>query len=72
MRYNYDKLLGLIKEKYGSNKNLSIALGLSQHSLSMKLNNKHEFKQSEISKIAKLLGIPNSKIQLYFFTKEVQ
>lgn len=72
MNYNYDKLLGLIREKYKTNKNLSQELGLSTHSLSMKLNNKIEFKQNEIYKLVELLDIPLNKIQLYFFTKNVQ
>lgn len=40
MSYNYPKLLGRIVEKYGTQYNFSIAMGMSERSLFLKLNNK--------------------------------
>ena len=67
----YNKLLGRIKEKYSSNKNLAEKIGISERTLSLKLNSKIDFKQSEIEKICELLEIPDEEISSYFFTKEV-
>ncbi|BDP83376.1 hypothetical protein EfmAA610_05860 [Enterococcus faecium] len=40
MSFDYSKLSGKIVEKYGTQYNFSIALGLSERSLSLKLNNR--------------------------------
>jgi len=72
MEFNYDKLLGRMKEKHYSQKELANAIGNAEASLSLKLNNKAKFKQSEISKICILLEIDDSDIGAYFFTKSVQ
>lgn len=72
MKYSYNKLLGKIVEKYETNKNFALALGISERTLSLKLSSKVDFKQTEIEKICKLLGIPEKEIQNYFFVKEVQ
>jgi hypothetical protein len=47
-------------------------MGLSERSLSLKLNSKVGFKQSEIAKACKLLDIAESDIPEYFFTLKVQ
>ena len=70
--YNYSKLQGRIVEKFGNNCNFAIKMGLSERTISLKLNNKVDFRQKEIAKACELLNIPISKIQDYFFTKEVQ
>jgi DNA-binding Xre family transcriptional regulator len=70
--YDYSKLLGRIIEKYGSQAKFSGAMGLSERSLSLKLNSKVGFKQSEIAKACKLLDIAESDIPEYFFTLKVQ
>lgn len=69
--YIYNKLLGRITEKMSTNKNLAKELGISERTLSLKLNNKIDFKQNEIDKICELLDIPDEEITSYFFTKEV-
>ncbi|KWT48851.1 repressor [Lactococcus lactis] len=70
--FDYSKLLGKVVETYGTQQSFSLALGMSQRSLSEKLNNKRTWKQSDIVKSAKLLGISNSEIGIYFFKTKVQ
>lgn len=72
MAYDYSKLSGLITEKYGSQLAFSKALGISERSLSLKLNNKVGFKQIEIENSCKLLGIKKNEIAKYFFKLQVQ
>lgn len=70
--YDYSKLQGKIVEKFKNNGNFATKMGLSERTISLKINNKVDFKQNEITKACKLLNIPNSKINDYFFTKIVQ
>lgn len=72
MAYDYSKLLGRITEKFGTQGRFSAAMGMSERSLSLKLNNKVPFKQPEISKASELLDISEADIYPYFFTIEVQ
>lgn len=72
MAYNYSKLLGRITEKFGTQAKFSSAMGMSERSLSLKLNCKTAFKQPEISKACSLLEIGDSDIPAYFFTLDVQ
>ena len=72
MKFDYRKLLGRIVEKMGSQANFAKAMHLSERSMSLKLNSRVPFKQSEICQAVKLLGIPEDEIALYFFTPEVQ
>lgn len=72
MAFDYRKLRGKIVEKYGSQSVFSLAMGLSERTLSLKMNSKVPWKQKEICKAADLLGIPDSDIGDYFFTTRVQ
>lgn len=72
MIYNYSKLLGRIKEKFNCNVNFAIKMGFSERTLSLKLNNKMDFRQNEIDKACILLEIPINEVHDYFFTKNVQ
>lgn len=72
MAFNYSKLRGRIIEKFGTQGCFSKALGVSERTLSLKLNNKIFFSQDEISRMSELLEITSDKIQFYFFEKEVQ
>ena len=67
MAYNYRRLLGRIVEIYGTQYEFAKAMGLSEHSLSVKLNNKTNFKQLEITKACELLKITPTEISDYFF-----
>ena len=72
MAYDYSKLLGRITEKYGTQAQFSGAMGMSERSLSLKLNSKVAFKQPEITKACWLLEIVDADIPAYFFTLKVQ
>lgn len=70
--FDYSKLRGKIIEKFGCNVNFAIKMGISERTLSLKLNNEVGFKQREIMKACELLKIPNDEISSYFFTMNVQ
>lgn len=72
MTYNYSKLQGRIVEIYGSQKAFAEELGLSERSLSLKLNNKVPWTQPEISKVQNILQIDDSELKAYFFDLNVQ
>lgn len=72
MAFNYQKLLGRITEKMGSQAEFARRMELSERTISLKLNGKVPFKQNEIVKASNLLEIDNSDIATYFFTVYVQ
>lgn len=67
MPYNYAKLLGRIVEKVGTQSKFADQMGLSERSVSLKLNGKVSWKQSEIAKACEVLEIASVEIPLYFF-----
>jgi hypothetical protein len=67
MAFNYNKLLGRIVEKFGTQGRFAAAMGMSERSLTLKLHNVREFKQSEIDKACRLLEIPIEESPAYFF-----
>ena len=72
MAYDYSRLAGAITTKFGTQLNFAKAMGLSERSVSLKMNNQIGWKQGEMLKACSLLGIPLASIQEYFFTLEVQ
>ena len=62
MAYDYSKLNGKFAEK----------MGLSERTISLKLNNKIAWKQTEMQKASEILGFSESDMQMYFFTLKVQ
>ena len=72
MAYDYSKLLGRIKEKFGTNGCFAREMDMSERSFSLKVNNKVPFKQPEIVKACSLLEIADEDIPAYFFTAKVQ
>ena len=72
MAFNYQKLLGRITEKMGSQAEFARRMELSERTISLKLNGKVPFKQNELVKASNLLEIDNSDIAAYFFTVYVQ
>ncbi len=67
MAYEYNKLKGRIIEKYGSRRKFAEILGLSEVSMSKKLNGTVQFTQEDIIKWCNLLEIPEVEIGGYFF-----
>lgn len=72
MPYNYAKLLGRIVERVGTQSNFAAKIGLSERSVSLKLNGKVGWKQSEIAAVCDLLDIAENEIPAYFFALKVQ
>ena len=70
--FNYNKLRGKIKEVFNTQAAFAKEMGISNTSLSEKLNNKVEFTQKEIERAIELLQIPKDEIPIYFFTIKVQ
>lgn len=68
MPYNYAKLLGRITEFCGTQAKFANALGMSERSVSLKLNGKVGWKQSEMAKACEILDIKSTEIGNYFFT----
>lgn len=72
MAYDYSKLNGKIIEVYGTRGSFAEAMGVSDRTLSLKLNNLTSWKQPEITKACKLLNLEQNEIQDYFFDLKVQ
>ena len=72
MAYDYAKLNGKIVEKCGTQAVFAERMGLSERTVSLKLNNKVAWKQPEMQKAAGVLEFPETEIQTYFFTMKVQ
>jgi len=70
--YDYSKLLGRIKEKYGTRENLIKKITISLTSLNLRLNNQLKFNQQDITELSEALEIPEEEIPLYFFTRKVR
>lgn len=51
---------------------LAKCLGITPYALAMKINNKSEFKPSEIDILCELLGIDVDEMMAIFFTKKVE
>lgn len=72
MAFDYSKLNGRIVEKCGSQGNFAKQMALSERSISLKLNNKISWKQTEIQMALDVLGLTTNQIKDYFFTPKVQ
>lgn len=72
MAYDYSKLNGRIVEKCGTQAVFADRMGLSERTVSLKLNNKVAWKQPEMQKAAVILEFPETEIQTYFFTIKAQ
>ena len=66
MTFNYKKLRGRIREKYGTQASLSEYLEMSRVSLCHRLNNNIEFSQKEILQVCQLLDISKEEIPVIF------
>ena len=72
MPYDYRKLRGRIREKFGTQAEFSRNIGLSAVSVSNKLNNVVDWGQDEMESAIVALEIPFSDIHSYFFTHLVE
>ena len=72
MSFKYAKLSGRIKERFKTQERFAEAMNMSPRSISLKLNNKREWKQNEIDKACELLEIQTSEIGEFFFANIVQ
>jgi len=69
---DYRKLRGKIVEVYGTMSNFAKEMGYSERTISLKINGKVDFSQSDIVKMVSLLGLRDKDIPIYFFTNKVQ
>ena len=67
MKFNFTKLLGRMKEYGYTQEQLAKAIGISEATLNLKLKNKSRFRSDEMLAICKVLSIPTSEINEYFF-----
>lgn len=67
--YNYNRLLGKMRERGLTQVMLAKQLDISETSLNLSLNNKRDFKQDEMVKACEILGIPLSDVADYFFAQ---
>ena len=72
MEFDYSKLLGRIREHGYTQETLAKEIGVTESSMSLKLNNKAPFKQIEIRLVCKILDIADHDIGLYFFAPRVR
>lgn len=70
--FDYSRLNGKIKEKYGTQGNFAKVIRIGRTALSAKLNNKSDFSQKEMYASCDALGIARDEIPSYFFCIEVQ
>ena len=67
MAYDYSLLLDKIRRKCKSQAVFAAMMKLSERTVSMKLNNKKQWKQSEIEQACKILEIDRSDIHNFFY-----
>lgn len=69
--YDYSKLKGRITEVFGTRKAFGKAMGWSNVTLTVRLNDESQWRQYEIEKAVELLRLEHSDISEYFFAKVV-
>lgn len=72
MSYDYSKLNGKIIEKCGTRQKFAKLVGLSEKSVSDKMNGKVGWSQKQIEAARRVLGISEKDIPSYFFVLNVQ
>lgn len=66
---NRGKLKGRIVELYGSQRAFSDKIGLTEQSITAKLNGRSQFSQADIIKWCTALEIEKDEVADYFFTE---
>ena len=72
VKFSYTDLKGRIDDMYGSQRNFSKVVNLSETSVSSKLNSKSAFTDREIVYWCRLLKIELHEVNRYFFTIQVK
>lgn len=72
MAFDYSKLRGKIREKFGTQERFARTIEMGLNTLSLKLNNKVYWTQKEINLACKMLEIEDEEVTDYFFTEKVQ
>lgn len=72
MAFDYNKLRGRIVELFGNQGEFAKAMDWSERTLSLKMNGKVAWKQTDIVKAVELLKLSDNDIKPYFFTLKVQ
>ncbi len=72
MAFDYSKLGGKIVEVFGTRRKFAEAMDWSERTLSLKMNSRRAWRQSDICRAINLLGLNDEDIPSYFFTPEVQ
>lgn len=67
MAKTYPKLRGKIVEVYGNQRAFAKQLGISEQTVTAKLNGRFEFSQKDILDWSNLLGIETKDVGDYFF-----
>ncbi len=67
--YNYQKLLGKMRECQITQEKLAEMVCISPVSLNKKLNNRVQFKQDEMKSILNVLGVDLKNVASYFFNQ---
>lgn len=70
--YDYSLLIDRIDTLYGSQLEFAKAMGISVSTISKKLSNKVDWRQDEIEKACKVLGIKKEFISKIFFNTKDQ
>lgn len=66
--YDYSKLKGKLREKGLTYKTFGEKIGISETSVSERMNNNAQFTQEEMEKTMMILTEPLSRVDEYFFT----
>lgn len=69
---NTSKLKGAIVEKGMLQEAVAMQLGMTSATFNYKVNNKTEFKASEIKKLAEILHLTKEEVFAIFFADEVE
>lgn len=69
--YDYSKLLGRMREMGYTQERLAKAIGISETTFNLAVNNKRDFRQDEILKLSRALDVPTAEIDTYFFTRKL-
>lgn len=72
IEFDYSKLRGKIREKFGSYEKLEPNISFTTVTLSRKLNSKGYFGSDEIMELVKVLNIEEKEVNEYFFNVKVR